>query len=663
MEHTKRHLAYADYYDKVYGCFLGKCIGGTAGGPAEGRKELLDFPLNEELLHKCLPNDDLDLQILWLELIETKGFDITARDMADEFYQKVPYGPGEYAYFQKNYARGIFPPLSGRFNNRYYKNGMGCPIRAEIWACIFPGADAIRQRYVEMDGSLDHERDSIDAEIFLATLESELFFSHDLRRAIETALDGVPEKTKLRGAVRDTLQWYDAGHDWKLTRGLILRNYGHADCTNLYQNIGFVLLALLYGGEDFRETIRLGLACGYDTDCICATAASVLGIIRGAKRLLGEDGMSDSGLAIGVGTNRKSGSIATLARDVCAVGISAGNWFAGEAAEIAGHPECRPVPAISRTPAVAVEAVYQGDPVLRPDAPTELSLAFTNHSAASIALAVEVRAPEGVLFTPGEIQLTLQPHERYLLPCRAELLPSAKILCQQNLFQVHMRGAFGELCDRFGLVGCDVWYRFGPFLENIRDISTLPPHEAYGSHLALRPGENAYDITREYHLGGIANIDKEFVSEAEPFLSIPMDGRAECIPERIALGEDLFDTAKIQKYEGAHVDYLVRTLVSPEERSLEIAVGHTAPFKLWLNGKLLGESKQTIFRRRWPGAKIPSFSNAPSNPTTRSIPSFGATRVGGNMRILPPCCSTASRPCYRSIYTATMDCGFLALHA
>ena len=105
MEHTKRHLAYADYYDKVYGCFLGKCIGGTAGGPAEGRKELLDFPLNEELLHKCLPNDDLDLQILWLELIETKGFDITARDMADEFYQKVPYGPGEYAYFQKNYAR------------------------------------------------------------------------------------------------------------------------------------------------------------------------------------------------------------------------------------------------------------------------------------------------------------------------------------------------------------------------------------------------------------------------------------------------------------------------------------------------------------------------------------------------------------------------------
>ena len=37
-----RTLTYETYLDKVWGCFLGKCIGGTAGGPAEGRKELFD---------------------------------------------------------------------------------------------------------------------------------------------------------------------------------------------------------------------------------------------------------------------------------------------------------------------------------------------------------------------------------------------------------------------------------------------------------------------------------------------------------------------------------------------------------------------------------------------------------------------------------------------
>ena len=39
-----RTLTYETYLDKTWGCFLGKCIGGTAGGPAEGRKELLDYP-------------------------------------------------------------------------------------------------------------------------------------------------------------------------------------------------------------------------------------------------------------------------------------------------------------------------------------------------------------------------------------------------------------------------------------------------------------------------------------------------------------------------------------------------------------------------------------------------------------------------------------------
>ncbi len=120
-------ISYNEYFDKVYGCFLGKCVGGTAGGPAEGRKELLDEPLNEQILHSALPNDDLDLQILWLELLEKRGAEITAREMAEEFAKKVPYGPGEYGYFIKNFECGIYPPVSGVFNNRYYVNVMGCP--------------------------------------------------------------------------------------------------------------------------------------------------------------------------------------------------------------------------------------------------------------------------------------------------------------------------------------------------------------------------------------------------------------------------------------------------------------------------------------------------------------------------------------------------------
>lgn len=592
METSRKIITYTEYFDKVYGCFLGKCIGGTAGGPAEGRKELLDFPLNEELLHQTLPNDDLDLQILWLELIEAVGFDVTARDMAREFYEKVPYGPGEYAYFEKNYAHGIYPPTSGSYNNRYYKNGMGCPIRAEIWACIFPGSRRLIGRYVEMDGSLDHERDSIDAERFLAVFESELFFGFTLREALDTALCEVPSDSKLGRVLRDTISWHDEGLDWKLTRGKILRSYGHADCTNMYQNLGFILIALLYGKGDFRETIRIGLACGYDTDCICATAASILGIIRGADKLLYEDGMSDTGLDIAVKTRRRKGTIEQLARDVCRVGMSASEKF-DDMAQITELPEFTRVPDIVRTPPVTLTVCYHGDPILTPDRPTELGLVFCNTADTEIELTAEITPPDDVKFTPRKLTFSLKAGERREFDCRAELSHDASKLSQTNIFTVTMDTSAGRLDDNFGLVGCNVWFRFGPFLENIKDLSDLPPHEPYGKHFKLLPGENSYDVTREYHLGGIADINHEFVPETEPFVDIKDDGRAECIPERIAVGEDLFDIAEIQPYEGAHVDYLLRRVISPEERTVEIAVGHTAPFKLWVNGKLIGMSDRT----------------------------------------------------------------------
>ena len=109
-----------DYFDKVFGCWLGKSIAGTIGAPFEGRKELFDFEYDPRSIEQMMPNDDLDIQVIWLEVLEKKGIYFTAEDLAEAFYSKYPLSPGEYAYFKKNYMRGIMPPESGTFNNRYY---------------------------------------------------------------------------------------------------------------------------------------------------------------------------------------------------------------------------------------------------------------------------------------------------------------------------------------------------------------------------------------------------------------------------------------------------------------------------------------------------------------------------------------------------------------
>ena len=83
------------------------------------------------------PNDDLDLQVLWLKVLEEKGPALTSDDLAQAWLDGCWYPFNEYGIFRRNWRLGIHPPMSGRFGNQFWENGMGCPIRAEIWGYVF----------------------------------------------------------------------------------------------------------------------------------------------------------------------------------------------------------------------------------------------------------------------------------------------------------------------------------------------------------------------------------------------------------------------------------------------------------------------------------------------------------------------------------------------
>ena len=71
------NLIYQEYFDKVLGGWMGKCLGGAAGAPVEGIKKLIPYEHYSEVIRTDLPNDDLDLQLLWLEVLQKKGISIT----------------------------------------------------------------------------------------------------------------------------------------------------------------------------------------------------------------------------------------------------------------------------------------------------------------------------------------------------------------------------------------------------------------------------------------------------------------------------------------------------------------------------------------------------------------------------------------------------------
>ena len=600
-------LDYSRYLDKVFGCWLGKCVAGTIGAPYEGAKELFDFEYDPKLIESMLPNDDLDLQVLWLSVLEEKGVAFTSDDLADAFYHRCPYAPGEYAYFKKNFSRGIHPPVSGSFNNRYYQGGMGCPIRSEIWGCIAPGNPRLAAELAAKDGVVDHgESASVCAEQFLAAMESAAFFESDIDELVGIGLSAIESSSPVwrhpvECLVNDVREWCRASDDWRYVRSRVIRSYGHPDCTNMLQNIGITLLALYLGEGDFLKTTMMALNCGYDTDCTCATAGAIIGIIEGAKSLMDKHGFTDQGFVLGVDAPRRSDRVLHLAEDTCAMGLHFAEHLNTEVS-IAGAPAApviRPV-----VPAVEVSVGYTF-PALKLGDRRRLVCHFRNTTDSALSgtarllnlsdgwelasdptdLSLQSRKD----WAADSVSIGLQPGGTALWEFVVTVPDHLPVLREQNLMTLEFAIYGGEIVNyTFGLVGASIWQVYGPFWENRTRIPKLEVGESYYKHLSGSGEDDLADNVRDYHLNAGVDIAKEYMTLDE-LLNPQPTGDAAREPQLVNCCEDMISMKQLIGYQGPCAIYMVRRMISPEDRVVGLQIGHTDAYKLWINGELVSE--------------------------------------------------------------------------
>lgn len=273
----------AQLKDKIHACWTGKNIGGTIGTPYEGTKEFLDVKGFASAKGEPLPNDDLDLQLVWLCAMEEIGpYQLNANDLATYWLAYIPPYWNEYGIGKSNMAGGLVPPLSGQCNNKRWYHSNGAWIRSEIWACLAPGFPKIARRYAFADACVDHGmEEGTVAELFTVTLESLAFYNNDLRAIIEEALEAIPAQSRVAKAVRYVIEAYDRGDDYKDVRDALVKQSEDIGWFQAPANIGFVTIGLLYGEGDFKKSILYAVNCGDDTDCTGGTVGAVLGILNG----------------------------------------------------------------------------------------------------------------------------------------------------------------------------------------------------------------------------------------------------------------------------------------------------------------------------------------------------------------------------------------------
>jgi len=252
------------------------------------------------------PNDDLDLQIIWLTAVERFGRHVNAAILAEYWLSFVIPNWVEYGTGKANLVNRMTPPLSGHVLNQY-RNSCGCFIRSEIWACLAPGHPDIAARYAYEDGIVDHSGEGVYGEIFCAALESAAFVESDARILIEIGLSYIPSDCAVARCIKKAMVCYDEKmglpevrisihNEAPGTFGLFAQKPTAAvteggameigvpgmDCP---ENIGFLIAGWLYGEGDFGKSLCIAVNFGEDTDCSAATLGAIMGIIDGASKL------------------------------------------------------------------------------------------------------------------------------------------------------------------------------------------------------------------------------------------------------------------------------------------------------------------------------------------------------------------------------------------
>ncbi len=270
------------FHDKIRGCWFGKCLAGAVGMPFEGVPYTVNIT-EEDICIQDVPNDDLELQLVWMDALKTHGINLNCEKLAPVWKDKIKHGCDEYSIAIHNINNGILPPASGWYDN-FFASGMGATIRSEIWALIFPERPDAAAYFAQQDAEVDHWGDGVRGEIFMAMAEAHACIHSNIEAALRYAFERMDKDCRLYRTLAKVFDMFDRQvSDEEATRDLLLNEQRHHNFTDCVMNLSIIVHSLLRGGGDFNKTVLSAIAFGRDTDCTAASCGAFLGIAKGMK--------------------------------------------------------------------------------------------------------------------------------------------------------------------------------------------------------------------------------------------------------------------------------------------------------------------------------------------------------------------------------------------
>jgi hypothetical protein len=289
-------ISRVELLDRIHGGWAGMLIGGLEGLPHEfkykeqPRDTLPEFTLLEK---GARADDDNDFEWPHLFFMDQEGTLKLPYPRLVEIW-KANMNSGIWVANKKArdlMDQGVVPPETGSVARNphawYNLSGQFC---VESYGLIAPGmpqtAADIGLHYTRIAVS----EEPLQAAPFWSSLIAlRAFHQGPMDDALQQATAAVDPKSAMAEVVADARKAFQAHPgDWKAARQEIdakwrVQRQWNDNSTPV--NGAAVCLALLYGRDDFYQTLQYAMALGYDADCNAATAGAIVGVRLGFQRI------------------------------------------------------------------------------------------------------------------------------------------------------------------------------------------------------------------------------------------------------------------------------------------------------------------------------------------------------------------------------------------
>ena len=298
-------MTFETYLQNTYAAWLGKLIGIRLGAPVENwtAQQIKDTygTISGYLVDYGIfaADDDSNGPLFFVRsLLEEMDEDIDVEIMGNTLLNYISDGHGFFWWggegistedtVYQNLKKGLKPPQSGsaETNGIALAEQIGGQIFSDCWGYVSCGNPEVAKKLAQKMSSITHDQNGIYGGVFIAVCIALAYEMSDCKEVVKQALKYIPENSDYAHVVKDILDQYEKGLEQSACLTFIQNEYGYdkyPGVCHIIPNTAIMIMAMVYGENDFSKTLIMLCEAGWDTDCTCGNVGSIMGALVGLE--------------------------------------------------------------------------------------------------------------------------------------------------------------------------------------------------------------------------------------------------------------------------------------------------------------------------------------------------------------------------------------------